>query len=269
VKLNQCGGPDHAVRSSLVRLLNGVPAPVAGRFKSTGRPARFARPFLNRLLTSEATPITVRSGPAKGIKLLINPRVEKYYWTGTYEPGVQEQLRKLLGAGCTFWDVGAHVGFFTLLASRLVGEGGHVRAFEPVEENRVRLQTALDLNGARNVTVHGCALAADAGERMLYAHEASNMWTLVPERGEDQRVRIECRTLDELTSALGPPDLIKIDVEGAEVDALRGGRELLMRRRPTLIVEFTDDAAQAAGSELLPDYAAERLGDRQWLLSPM
>ncbi len=199
---------------------------------------------------------------------MINPRIEKYYWTGTYERGVQMQLTELLRAGSTFWDVGAHVGFFTLLASRLVGERGHVQAFEPLDANRARLDAALDLNGARNVTVHGCAVAARSGERMIYAHGASNMWTLVRERGEHESVRVECQSLDELAGAVGPPDLIKIDVEGAEVEALRGGRELLEQYRPALILEFSDAALLAEGRQVLPGYAFERIGDRQWLLSP-
>jgi hypothetical protein len=61
---------------------------------------------------------------------------------------------------------------------------------------------------------------------------------------------------------------LKIDVEGAEVDALRGGVELFKGRRPALLVEFSDDAACAEGRELLPAYTFGRLGDRQWLLSP-
>jgi len=199
---------------------------------------------------------------------LINPRVEKYYWTGTYELGVQEQLTELLRVGCTFWDVGAHVGFFTLLASRFVGESGHVHAFEPLEANRARLQMALELNDARNVTVHDCAVAADSGERTLHSHEASTMWTLVPEMGRPDGVTVECRELDELAHDFGPPDVLKIDVEGAEVDALRGGVELFKGRRPALLVEFSDDAARAEARELLPAYTFRRLGDWQWLLSP-
>jgi FkbM family methyltransferase len=192
---------------------------------------------------------------------LINPRVEKYYWTGTYEPGVQEQLRELLRAGCTFWDVRAYIGFFTLLASRLVGERGRVHAFEPVHANRARLHAALELDGARNVTAYGCALAAGSGERMLYAHEASNMWTLVQVRSEQRCVRVECQTIDELARALGPPDLINIGVEGAEVEALRGALELLTSNRPDVIVEFSDDAAVTEARDVLSGYALERLGD--------
>lgn len=256
------------MRGSLVRLLDGVPAPVAARFKSSGRPARFLRPFLNGLLASEITPITVRSGPAKGIKLLVNPRTEKYYWTGTYEGGVQRSLTKLLRAGSTFWDVGAHIGFFTLLASRLVGQQGHVHAFEPLKANRARLHEALHLNLARNVTVHDCALAAESGERILYAHEASNMWTLVGKSGAPGGVRVACKTFDQLANTLGPPGLIKIDVEGAEVEALRGGRKLFEQEHPILIVECSDVGVLAEGLELLTGYTSARIGDRQWLLSP-
>jgi len=127
---------------------------------------------------------------------------------------------------------------------------------------------ALELNDARNVGVHGCAVAAESGERTLYAHEASSMWTLVPEMGRPDGVTVECRTLDELARDLEPPDLVKIDVDGGEVDAFRGELELLGHRRPTLVVEFSDDAALAEGHELLPWYTFARLGEQRWLLSP-
>jgi FkbM family methyltransferase len=245
-----------------------VPAPVAGRFTSTGRAARLVRPLVNLLLTSDARPITVRSGPAKGIKLVINPRREKYYWTGTYERRVQEQIALLLRPGNTFWDVGAHIGFFTLLAARVVGESGLVQAFEPFHANRARLLGALELNHARNVALHDCALAAESCDRMLFAHEASSMWTLVPERGEQRRIRVDCRTLDELEGELGPPDLIKIDVEGAEIDVLRGGSRLLTERKPPLIVEFSDDSVRRDAQKLLNGgYKFASAGSRHWVLT--
>jgi len=257
-----------AVRGSLVRLLDAVPAPIASRFDSTNWPSRLVRPIVNRIVPSQPTEVTIRSGPAKGITLLIDLRSEKYYWTGTYERAVQERLVELLRPGGIFWDVGSHIGFFTLLASRLVGKDGRVHTFEPHLANVARLEAGIKLNDARNVTVHKCAITAERGSRKLYSHNASNMWTLVPELGGALSVDVQCRALDELSRDLGRPDVIKIDVEGAECDALRGGSELLTQHRPKLIVEFSDESAVQEARLRLKWGSFVRLADRQWFLVP-
>ncbi len=70
----------------------------------------------------------------------------------------------------TFWDVGAHIGFMSLLGSQLVGDSGIVRAFEPAQANRQRLEENVRLNHAYNVTIESCALGARNEVAMLYAH---------------------------------------------------------------------------------------------------
>jgi FkbM family methyltransferase len=206
--------------------------------------------------------VTVRSGPAQGASLLIDARTEKFLWTGLHEPAVQQAMTALLQPGMTFWDVGAHVGFFTVLGARLIGDRGHVHAFEPVEANRARLSAALDKNGCSNVTIHDVALSSARGEAVLHAHESSAMWSLAGE-GEDG-VTVRCETLDSL--GLPPPDLIKIDAEGVELEVLRGGGELLSTVRPALLVEFTTEELVEEARRLLPGYGFEHLEQHHWSL---
>ena len=162
----------------------------------------------------------------------------------------------------TFWDVGAHVGFFTILGSRLVGERGRVRAFEPVGDNRARLAAAVEENGCGTVTIHALALSWKRGEAVLHAHESSAMWSLAGEGSEGVTVR--CETLDSLGQPA--PDLIKVDAEGVELDVLRGGRELLSGVQPLLLVEFTTPALVEEARKLLPGYRFELLEGNHWLL---
>lgn len=251
-----------------VRLLNAMPAPVAAYFRTDALPARLLRPLLNRLLPSGYTPAVVRSGPGEGLRLLVDPRTEKFYWTGLHERAVQDALTAELKAGMTVWDVGAHIGFFSLLASRLVGPSGRVLAFEPLESNRARLRVALELNGAANVAVHDCALADSPGERVLYAHGATLMWTLVPERGERDGLTIRCSTLDEIAASSPPPNLVKIDAEGAEVDVLRGGLGLVQAHRPKLLFELQDERLLAEARILLPEYDCRQIDAQHWLSCP-
>jgi FkbM family methyltransferase len=220
------------------------------------------RPLVNRLAPAGPAWVTVRSGPAQGITLLIDARTEKFLWTGLHEPAVQHAMTRLLRPGMTFWDVGAHVGFFTVLGARLVGDQGHVHAFEPVVANRARLSAAIEKNGCGNVTIHDLALSSAPGEAVLHAHESSAMWSLAGD-GEDG-VTVRCETLDSL--GLPRPDLVKIDAEGVELEVLRGGGELLSTARPALLVEFTIEALVEEARGLLPGYAFEHLDGNHWLL---
>jgi FkbM family methyltransferase len=230
-------------------------------FATDSRASRLLRPLVNRLAPEGQTWVAVRSGPAQGVELLIDAKSEKFLWTGLHEPAVQRALTDLLRPGMTFWDVGAHVGFFTVLGARLVGNQGQVHAFEPVEQNRARLEAAVERNGCANVTVHPVALSAEAGQAVLHEHESSAMWSLAGE-GEGETIRTE--TLDSL--GLPPPDLVKIDAEGVEVEVLRGGSELLSGPRPALLVEFTTGALVDEARGLLPGYRFEHLDGHHWLV---
>jgi FkbM family methyltransferase len=253
------------VSAAVVRLVDAVPAPVASSFRSSSLAARAARPLLNRLLPAQTTEVAVRSGPAQGIRLVVLPRREKYYWTGAYERELQDALVRLLRPGMAVWDVGAHIGFFSLLAARLVGREGVVHAFEPMSANRARLEAGLALNAGAGVVVHDRAVSATPGRAELHAHEHTTMWSLLETGRQGQPVEVV--TLDQLAGELGAPQLVKIDVEGAEVDVLRGGERLLGgEARPALLVEFTDERALAAAHELLPEYGFEPLGGNHWLL---
>jgi FkbM family methyltransferase len=200
------------------------------------------------------------------MRLLIYPREEKYYWTGSHERPVQEALLRLLRPGMTFWDVGAHIGFFTCLAGALVGTGGQVVAFEPQDDNRQRLIACLKLNRLENVTVNDCALAATRGPVVLHAHHSSLMWTLIDALGEDEGRIVTASSLDDAARAAPLPDVIKVDVEGAELEVLRGGATLLATQKPTLIVEFSNEDLLTAAQKAFPFYSFVSLTPRHWLL---
>lgn len=201
------------------------------------------------------------------MRLLIYPRAEKYYWTGSHEQPVQKALQRLLKPGMTFWDVGAHIGFFSCFAGRLVGHGGQVVAFEPQSDNRQRLIECLRMNQLENVIIRDCALAASVGSAVLHAHASSLMWTLVEELGEKGGYAVPAHTLDREAQAPPLPQVIKVDAEGAELEVLRGGKTLLTNQKPVLIVEFSSQELLEEALGLYPFYSAKSLTARHWLLT--
>jgi FkbM family methyltransferase len=250
-------------------VFNHIPASFAARLGSSTPLARALRPFVNRIVPRGPIVAVVRGGPARGIQLLIHPRGEKFYWTGLYEEPVMQAIADTLRPGDVFWDVGAHIGFFSAFAARIVGRHGHVHAFEPVPANRARLQAAIDLNAFTNVTAHPFGLAGESGEGSLQAGNWSTSWTLVGDDADANAIiRVDFRTLDELAGMLGPPDLIKVDAEGAEAEILRGGSTLLGTRQPTLILELHDRAWLDEVRALLPEAPFTPLNSRHWLISP-
>lgn len=244
-----------------------LPGPVARRLGNRSVVARAVRPFVNRALPSEEMEVTCRSGLARGLRFVIDPRSEKFYWTGAYEIPVQEALGEVLHDGATYWDVGSHAGFFALAAARRVGPSGRVHAFEPSEPNRTRLLGNVRANGLTNVEVHGEAVTDRSGVATLFSHPSTSMWTIVEGKGSDPAAEVPCTTLDELGSKLGAPDVIKIDVEGAELAVLKGGAELLERDHPTVVIELSEESQVGEMTEVAAGYEVRRLDGRHWLLT--
>jgi FkbM family methyltransferase len=137
----------------------------------------------------------------------------------------------------TVYDLGAHVGFYTLLFSRLVGPAGVVHAFEPVPRNISYLNRHVRLNGATNVRVQELAVTRQTGTVAFDSSSGVSTGRVVPCTAPEAS-RISAVSLDDFVYARGheTPDLIKMDVEGGEVDVLAGMPRLLAERLPVLLI---------------------------------
>lgn len=154
---------------------------------------------------------------------------------GTYGAGAHAPR-----AGQVVFDVGGQQGVFTVLAARAVGPEGRVVAVEPAPENFARLSKNVALNGLTNVTAVPAALSDAPGkaELALSPWNAGGHSMAGMADGSTSTVTVELETLDSLCARLGTaPDLLKVDVEGAEVLVLRGGLKTLREKRPAVIVE--------------------------------
>jgi FkbM family methyltransferase len=170
-----------------------------------------------------------------------------------YEEGTVRLFERLLEPGMGVVDVGAHVGFFTLIAARLVGPTGRVYAFEPEPLNYALLSANIQKNGYSNILAVQKALANSSGPRQLFISSLDNgSHSLYRGRGRQgkETLPIEATTLDAFLATQEWPRvaLVKIDVEGAELSVLEGMSRLLGGSHvPRLIIEFCPYLLEFAG----------------------
>jgi len=189
------------------------------------------------------------SGPAAGLRFDAGSQTHRFV-SGRYERPVQEVLASVVKAGDACCDVGANLGFFSLLMSRLAGPSGTVYAFEPVPKNAVTIEENVGLNGLTNVTVLRVALSCldGEGELLLARHVGGAVLKSAgtpPDLAGSMRVEIV--SLDTLVErrSIRPPAVVKIDVEGAEMEVLQGMKQVLREIAPVIILEFDDESANA------------------------
>lgn len=160
------------------------------------------------------------------------------FYRGVYEPRVTEVFLKELRPGDNVLDLGANVGYFTLLAAHAVGTTGAVHAFEPSYELAERLRADVKQNGFNNVTVHELAVSDSNGSAFL--SESSNLTApaggrFVTEVATSGRANsIQMVTVDSCLQGMDF-DVVKIDIEGAELRAIRGMSATIRRSRPRLM----------------------------------
>ena len=159
---------------------------------------------------------------------------------GSFEAAETNLLRRLARPGTTAVDAGANVGLFTIPLALAVGAEGRVLAVEPALETVARLRENLRRNNLENVTVVEAALGAERGAATLVLAEDSAYNSTVSMQAIGAEVRVE--RLDDVWEEAGRPDVsvLKIDVEGAEVDVLTGAAELLRSSRPAVLVEASE-----------------------------
>jgi tRNA (mo5U34)-methyltransferase len=191
-----------------------------------------------------------------GVKwLLENSSLDTQLRTEDFEPAESRFVAQFLRPGMTVLDVGAHHGFHTLLASLRVGREGKVISFEPSPRERKRLGRHIRFNKCKNVRVESFALGEVPGKSDFFLVDGYNDYcnSLRPPAVEERtrKIKVNVNTLDEylVRSRIAKVDFIKIDVEGAEVDLLRGARKTLESGecRPVLLVEVSDTRTRPWG----------------------
>jgi FkbM family methyltransferase len=172
------------------------------------------------------------------------------YYFHVWEPQISVVITRLLEAGDTVLDIGAHVGHHTLLAAQAVGESGHVHAFEATPQTFAALKTNIGLNHFANVEARHLAVCERTGSiKMFLASHENNSRNSLIEVGGRQTIEVPCIRLDDLLDEIPCSTIkfIKIDVEGAEAGVFAGAGGLLAKL-PTdvaILVEVQTEAADA------------------------
>jgi FkbM family methyltransferase len=173
-----------------------------------------------------------------------------------YERGTTQLFERIVKPGMVVIDLGAHVGYYTLLAAKLVGPEGKVYAFEPEPTNYALLLKNIALNGYENIVTTRVAVSNRVGPATLFLTSLDSGRHSTHHHGlpEGGTVAVEATTLDAFLQAEGWPtvDLVKIDVEGAELEVLEGMDQLLRKSSELkLIIEFNPFSLHNAGADPL------------------
>jgi len=192
------------------------------------------------------------------------------YAAGEYEPSIQQALSKYLKPGSVFYDVGAHIGIVSLFAARLVGKDGAVIAFGADPDNANRIEEQLRQNMFDQIQVVPCAVWSSDGRlrfERASAQSSRNQGALAsdPARSGKNTIEVEAIALDDFVQRHNPPTLVKIDVEGAETDVLKGSEKIFAQVKPVLICEV--HCQQAAHD--VAEWLRQKAYSFEWLKDPL
>ena len=220
--------PPKMKRNIVRRCLNALPGHAVGRHAAGSR-------------------LTYYSPGHKGHR-----RIAEYHADAVFQ-----LMHQRIRPGMHVVDVGAHFGYFSILAAQLVGLDGRVVALEPAQDNLHVLYTNALTNNLTNIIIVPCAAAANTGTRTLYRRGkfsgGNSLYDLEESRREGESDDVSVIAVDDLTS--WPADFVKIDVEGAEMEVLQGMKETLRNPALQLVVEWNPRTQARAG---LPAVALPR-----------
>jgi FkbM family methyltransferase len=219
-----------------------------------------ARQFRNR-------DTVMQNGIGRGLRFNTGRSIAGY-GLGNSEPDMQTALRLLAQEGMVVYDIGANVGFFSVLMARLVGPTGQVFAFEPLPENVRQIQYNARLNEFANIRVDLAAVGDEEGTAAFRVTDFSTTGKLraIGNVGvQVDEIPARTRQLDGMVfrAEIPAPSLIKMDTEGAEVAILRGAQQILQKARPILLIEVHSTNDEVTDILERHNYSVHVLGSPQ------
>jgi FkbM family methyltransferase len=208
-----------------------------------GKALRFPLSFIPKKLV-----IPIIQGKLRGYKWIVGAS-NHGCWLGSYEFEMQKLFQRTITRGSVVFDLGAQAGFYTLLASGLVGSEGKVFAFEPLPRNLFYLKEHIRLNKITNTTVIEAAVCDRSGTA-YFKQVNSRLMGYLSETGW---LQVNTVTLDDLVSQgkIPLPDFLKIDVEGAETAVLQGAKAILAQKHPVIFLSSHGDIVHKQCCDIL------------------
>jgi FkbM family methyltransferase len=226
------------------RILGWVPLSwrraIIGRSDHPSRIATLVHNLLNRMRPTESQVFDCQ-GVLKGFRVSVDWSRFRSFIYGTWEPEVTNAVIAIVSPGMTVIDIGAHIGYYTLLFAKCVGPAGRVVAFEPLPANVGLLRRNIELNQLHSVEIFPQAVFSHIGEVIVTipddsrnSGDASACYV----RGA-QQLSVPAITLDSFCASKSfRPDIIKMDVEGAEYDVLLGTQQTITMCHPKMLIEL-------------------------------
>jgi FkbM family methyltransferase len=176
--------------------------------------------------------LRIRSGPLKGKRWIATSG--KKFITGKFEEYKTQAFLEHFKKGSIFYDIGAHIGYFSAIACSINRESGHVYAFEPRPDNARFYLKHMAVNGFSNFTLTKAAVAAQEGSAKFNA----NTGTATGHLSDSGNLTVDVVSIDNLVreNKLPAPDFIKIDVEGGEIEVLKGCQQVIAQHKPKLLI---------------------------------
>lgn len=231
-----------SLRRLIARSVDVLPWGVRNRIKSLPLVAPLQRWLVNSAMKDAEFVHRITAGPATGLSMRIRLPEDKLYWTGTWEQDVTSALAAEVTPGMVCYDIGSHRGF---MAGVMAASGAtEVICFEPNPQNAGTIEDLIALNPQMKLSLQTIAVGAADTTATFEVMPETSMGKLSSssfQHGTDGQTRIEVQVarLDTLidNQVIAPPDLLKIDIEGAEQDALKGAVATIEKFRPTLLIE--------------------------------
>lgn len=221
--------------------------------------ARLIRTSLNKAAPQGITEIKVAAGNLAGISLCLDLQTEKDYWLGTYEIELQQTIRDQVKPGMVVYDVGANIGYISVMLARQVTRTGKVFSFEALPENQERFMVNLETSGfADCIQLVRAAVVDKSGTVQFQIGPSGGMGKVKGSAGRQeysyvQTIDVQAISLDEFVYQQGnlAPQIVKMDIEGGEILALPGMKQVLEQVKPVMLLELHGPQAAAVAWEIL------------------
>jgi FkbM family methyltransferase len=238
------------LRSIAVFTARAIPSPLKRWIHRHKHLSRFGRKVFAGIVGLGGNVVAVEDGPLKGMRLVMSEHVSHAHISGTYERETQLAIDRLIAPGFICYDLGASVGYLSLLMAR---KAQHVYSFEPAPHALAHFRGHIEANALENITI--VEKAVSDCERVVKFGLTDNAYgSRIVESSSGNTLQMTTTTLDDFVASHPPPDFIKIDVENEEGRVLEGARTLLRDKHPLICCELHSVEAAQHVQTILHEY---------------